>query len=734
MTVRRRTALTLMPALVGAGSLVAALLPMTSAQAEPAPAPASEVSAAEDEPIAPVGPIAGSMTITMNRDFVRQLRSTGVRIEGVGSTVVAGRTITVPVWAPSARPGEVVLFTDGIALRKAEGRQFRCTSLALIRSTGELLCGRGDRSSSRFSTTRLFATEENIVTPDTQPTDQIRSAVTLGRASALARVNRKLGVNVLRPGAAVGTVALTLGDAPPRAAKDSRSGCDIDDWARDTSINRGWAVQAMVNRIPKNVSISQFNAVTGTAAVPTAAPVAIGQRTPFMEGVSVKDAKRIIRGSYYDTDNFWSGPSYGCHTLAPFLVGQGGLDEAGVQAWNYDGDLRTPQNSQRARTQWWGHARQDNYNGATGQYTWTCRGVPTGTDDAYWARVSNGTGFFGDGSDRTKPNAGRAPECADENMGGFTLTTRYSISKRGALEARDNQSEYPRFCSVTGNDLVGCWQEIYPLEWDRAWGFQNHVYASALRAVLDSDTRIRLPNEFSDTPGTVRPLAWRISDADVSGAWPVFTGADGVRRDMSGVATPLNNQSLATPSPFTVPAGLKDTFTLAGYGTPMGNQQMTFLLTGDTDGTWAWPTSNVDGRTLPRPQVRITVNFTISNFDNGGSCSKGYWYDDKAFGNGRGNDKAGPHCIQGQVPTIWPLPTSSSKLWEREIDEFVTDKDGKRTRNSPTTDFEATVLASCYKKDELVIQNNSLKTAPVIGADFTWNIRLSGTLTQLNSC
>jgi hypothetical protein len=687
-------------------------------------------TASADDP-APA-PAAGSLAITLSKKFVQQLRSEGVRLEAVGTAVRTGRTITVPVYAPSARAAsEVVLLTGGIALRDKDGDAYRCSSLAIQRSTGEITCGRGERGTPRFTAARFLATSPNLVTPDTEPTEQVRSAVTVAVA---ARANARLGAAVLTKDERIGTITLTLGDAPLRAGRDSRSGCTIDDWAGDNSINRGWAVQAMVNRIPKDVSVSQFDTASGRAPVPAAAPVTIGQRTPKMNGISVTTSKQIIRGSEHFTDNFYNGPSYGCGSKAPYIVGQGGLDQSGVQAWNYDGALRAPSNAGGARAQWWGHARQTNYDGPTGYYTWTCRGLPTGQADTYWGRTSQGTGFIGDGNDRDKPNSGRAPECRDENMAGFTLTSRYSISKRGGLEARDDQATYPRFCSVEGNDLVGCWQEIYPLEWDRAWAFQNHVYASALRTVLESNTSIRLPNEYTDIPGTVQPLAWRISDGDISGAWPSFTDAFGARRDMSGVSTPLNLQDVSKPSPFTVPAGLKDSFTLAGYGTPMGNQQMTFLLTGDSDGTWSWPTSKVTGRPLQRPQIRITVGYTISNFDDGGSCKEKLWYDYSGFVGGRGNDASGPHCLEGQVPTIWPLPQDGGKMWRRQIDEFITDKDGKRVRNAPTTSFDATVLASCYKKDELIIQDSSPKTAPVVGADYTWNIRLAGTLTSLTGC
>ncbi len=739
-SLRHRTAVTMVPAAVGAGALIAALLPMTGAQAQPEPnATVAAMVVAQttvevtEEPQAPPPAVeGGSLKVTLSTAFLRQMRREGVRVKPVGTATRTGRTFDFPVYAPSAGPGsEAVLLTGGIKLRDRDGDAYRCDTLALTVATGELLCGRGERSTSRFTTTRLLKTTANLITPDTEPTEVVTAPVTV---AADARVDAKLGADVLRKDQRMGTMELSVGNAPARSGRDSRSNCEVDDWASDNSINRGWAIQAMVNRIPKDISVSQFDPTTGRSPVPDAAPVTVGQRTPKMDGVSVTASKRIIRGSARSTDNFFSGSTYGCTTWAPYVVGQGGLDEAGVQAWNYDGNIRGLANDPagRSRTQWWGHARQTNYDGPTGSYTWTCRGLPTGKADTFWARVSQGTGFVGDGV-RDQDDAGRAPECRDDNMDGFMLTTRYSISKRGGLEARSDQAEYPRYCSVEGNDLVGCWQEIYPLEWDRAWGFQYHVYASALRAVLESNATIRLTSEYVDFPET-RPLAWRISDGDITGAWPKFTDDLGVSRDMSGVATALDQQDLSTTSPFTVPAGSKGRFTLAGYGTPMGNQQMTFLLTADTDGTWEWPTSAITGRPLQRPQIQITVGYTISNFDSGKTCSAKIWYDDGAFGGGRGNDKSGPHCIEGQVPTIWPLPTDSGKLWKRQIDEFITDKDGKQVRNTPTTTFDAKVLTGCGKVDELRIQNTSAKSVPEVGADYTWSIRISGAVTDFSGC
>ena len=734
---------------VVAGGAVAALLLTTiglaTASAAPAPtpkadpAPAAAVEPRPGDPDYPAAPAGSVLRVKLADGFRADIAAGGAVIVGTGATIVDGGRVEIPI---------EMSFKDGFALAggfalQVDGKTtYSCPDMSIWTVGKTIYCGKDGKTRPSF----IFGDPETT-TRDGLWQTQAGMNVRIVNDQRADQMNNRLEGKPLAARDFVGDMTIVSkrllrswdGDV------DDRTGCWIGYTAGDNSIWRGWAIQAMVNRIPTNVGISQYAVSDGKGKLtgPGAPAVTIGQRTPYMEGITTGSSKKIIRGSQYDSDNFYDGYNYGCNTNAPLVVSQGLLDAPEVKAWRYDGGLRTKNNNPAgaARPQWWGHARQTDYDGPTGNYSWTCRGLPANREstaaqrdgDTWWTMVSRGSGFFGDTStDRMNPDAGRAPECQDLNLDGMTLTTRYSISKRGGLEARDDQDTYPRYCTVQGSPLVGCWQEIYPL-WDRAWAFQNHVYASALRTNVTSVTQIKVPADFSPT-GTVfqRPVTWRITDGEITGAWPDYK-VGGETVDMSGIGAKASAQDWSKTSPFTVP-GTGEQFSVSGYGTPMGPQQMSFILTADTDGTWDWPVNAKTGRELTRPQIKVTFSYVISNYDDGGTCKSKTWYDDGGMQDGRNNDSAGGHCLQGNVPTIWPLPEERGNYWKRVPDTFITDKDGKRTRNFPTTTFEYTVLASCLKKDELVLQDNSSKTAPAVGADFAWNIRLAGTVSSFSGC
>lgn len=685
--------------------------------------------------------------IRLTKDFQRDLRKAGAVLVGTGQTDVRpGGSLRIPVNA---------VFRDGFGLAGGYAiavngkKKYTCVDLHIDLGGSVMSCGKAG-----FAKRTFVLGEAGDVTTDGMLETYPDIRVSIASGVRATQMNAGLATKPFKAGYVIGSMDLTAGTLVGSDYDlDPRTGCEIGSWAGDNSIWRGWAIQAMVNRLPKDVGVSQYSydaaAQKGMVSGGDSPAVTVGQRTPYMEKIKTADSKKIIRGSYYATDNFWEGPSYRCNTNAPFVVSQGLLDAPSVKTWRYDGGLRTTQNNPAgaARPQWWGHARQTNYDGATGQYSWTCRGLPdnrTSTDaqpngDTRWDMVSNGVnGFFGDNAtDQMNSAAGRAPECRDLNLAGFTLTTRYSISKRGALEARNDKDEYPRYCSVDGNPLVGCWQEIYPL-WDRAWAFQNHVYASAMRANITSNATVNIPASWSSTGlAMTKPIAWRITDGRIgpsdNGAWPNFINASGQTVDASAIREKFSDQDMSKVSPFTVP-GTNTPFTVSGYGTPMGQQEMTFILTADTDGSWTWPVDK-NGRELPRPQIKMTFDYLISNYDDGGSCKEGMWYDDAAFGSGRNNDAAGAHCIEGQVPTLWPLPADSRDYWKRVHDAYITDKDGKRVRNTPNVSFDYVSLTSCLNDKELTVQDNSTKTnVPDVGADFTWEIRISGMVKSFSGC
>ncbi len=717
--------------LVAAGSaatLALGTLGLTaSANAKPKPAPPAPAAATERVPTAPAGSI---VRIRLSQSFLSSVRASGGQLVGTGSAVVRGARVQIPI-AKNYRDGYQL--AGGLAIQRRGTTAFNCPEISVWTSGNRAFCGKGGTARETF----IVGNAASTTSDDWTTSSGIRIRIVNDKRAD--EMGARLKGDPFDGRDLVGTMTVVTRQLLRSEPPDDRTGCWMGDTAGDNSIWRGWAIQAMVNRLPKDVGMSQYSVTTdetgtpvrGVLTGPQAPAVTVGQRTPYLEKVQTKDSKRIIRGAYYDTDHWWDGPRYGCNTNAPYVVGQGLLDDKDVRTWTYDGDLRTKA-SASARPQWWGHPRQTNYDGPTGFYTWVCRGLPTGKSDTHWKRVDQGTGFFGDTTgDRSDPDAGRAPACRDLNIDGMKLTTRYSISKRAGLESRDDQSDYPRYCTVADNPLVSCWQEIYPL-WDRAWAFQYHVYASALRANITSVTQLRIPADYGGN-GTSRPITWRITDGEIPGAWPRYRDDRGNVVDLSGIESSYAGQDWSKPSPFTVP-GTGEQFTVAGYGRPMGPQEMSFILTADSDGTWDWPVHPRTGRELVRPQIKVTFGYVISNYDDGGTCKNKTWYDDDGMQGGRNNDSAGGHCLQGNVPTIWPLPEAKGNNWKRVPDVYITDKDGKRTLNRPTVSFDYTNLASCLQAKELVVQDNSSKTAPNVGADFTWNIRLAGTVTSFSGC
>lgn len=699
--------------------LVAAGLP---AAAVPPPTAGVQPRGLQEDATGP-----GLSRLVLSEEFVRRLDDRKVTVVPLGSAELRGeRTLEIPV-ADTFSDG--YLLDGGFRLESAEGR-FSCPTLTVYPLGGLVFCLREDGGSWRLL---ALDGEPESTYADRYYSDVARSA-TPANAEIIDRVNAALGVDVLAEGTDVGTLETVRKRPPLKSSYDSRTNCEIDNYAGDNSINRGWALQALVNQIPQDVTVSQ-TAVQGTRAVvttPQPAPINIGQRTPKMEGISVTDSKRIIRGSQYSTDHYWNGYSYSCATNAPFIVGPGQINDPKVKAWNYEGQIRTRSNTGGAEPQWWAQPRQTDYNGPTGFYTWTCRGTPNGrsgsSSDTYWGKVNQGTGFVGDGGDTALPNAGRAPACMNDVMQDLRFTTRYSISKRGGLEGRSDQSDYPRYCSVDGATPVGCWQEIYSGGWLRAWAFQYKIFATALKAEIRSDTRMQIPSGFESggSPITAKPLSWRIVAAKINdgdGVWPSFTSDDASYDFAQGAFTKAyDRQDWQTPSPYTIP-GSAGTFTIGGWGDTQGTQTMTFRLVGDTDGTWQWPVSTKTGQPLGRPELRVTLRFTLSNFDDKGSCVDKITGDNSNTATDRDN-KSGRHCIEGIVPTLWPLPANTSDYWKRVHD--TVDKDGKPIKPN----VEATVTAvetPCWPITNFKFADESdYRGVPDVGADFTWKLYLSG--------
>ena len=562
---------------------------------------------------------------------------------------------------------------------------------------------------------------------------------TLFTASA-AVLGLTLGATVLVGPSAAGAAAPHLAVTPsidaapaitvtPRTTREPNTGCYERNVAHgDGGHFRTMLFQALANQTAQDVTSSQWSVRNGrgTLTTPDPLPVAVGARTPHMEGIGVLDSKRITYGTNYSTDNFYNGNTFGCETLAPFIIGPGPIGDA--RTWAYNGNRRTPATAGGANPQWWGFPRRTHSWGPAGWFTWTCRTTPTSTSQALWQTVSSGTGFRGDAgaTDRADRASGVAPSCRDRNLAEVNVTTRYAVSREGRLQGR-NDTSYPRHCSVQASSLVGCWNETYPGGWNRVWNVEHHIFTSALRADLTTETRIRVPAAYDeDGVGFTRAVSWRITDGRISGEWPDFTDQAGTRHHLNGLERRATAQDWTQPSAFTVPT--RDTFRLSGYGTPRGQQFMQFTLTADTDGTWTWPRDE-KGRELPRPQVRVVLRYDINNFDDGTQCRSALWGNNAFF-----TDNNRQRCLDGTVPTIWPLPEDANQRARKQIDDFVIDADGRRVRNRPTAEMEHTVVRSCWNESQLRVQDLSPDTAPVVGADFTWSIRLSGLIDSFASC
>lgn len=716
------------PAMTAGALVLAGLGVAATAPSNAAPTSSSSVPA----PAAPVASKSALVRLVLNDGLAAAMSKAGISVTATGTTSnPSPRILEIPI-GRTFKDGYST--SGGFTLSNKAGATLECPSLSVYSLGRSVNCVTADGVVYQLFqvTTDKETTKEGGWITDSNMTLAIDSD------AAATRLNDVFGINIFRQGQTVGEMKSVRRQLLKANASDSKTACTKDDRAGDNSISRGWALQAVVNSIPENVTVSRLVAKPGkpsTVETPAAPAVTIGQKTPYMDGGETTDHKGIVRGSDQKSDNFWEGYNYGCSTLAPYVVGQGDLGEA--VAWTYDGEVRTPATANNARDSWWGIPRETNKNGPTGWYKWTCRATPSGVNDTYWQRLGSGSGFVGDSeSDRQNRNSngGRAPACRDSNFSKLDLTTRYSISKRGGLEPRNMQKvdQYPRYCSVAGSPLAGCWQEIYPASWDRAWNFQYHVYASSLASRLTSDARIKVPAEFDQVNGTgfTKPISWRITDATVSGAWPKFVGNDGKTHDLSGVKLEAGKQDWSKVSPFTVLGGSRQAFTLSGYGTPMGRQTMTYTLTADTDGTWTWPV-DADGNELPRPQVKLTSGLVISNFDNGTTCKEKTWYDNSWFSGT--TDTSGNRCLEGKVPTIWPLPTNTDDMNRLVHDDYVT-KDGKTEKVVPTTTFDSTIVDSCWTKGQLKVQDLSTPEAPTVGASYTWDIKLTGLIDSWSGC
>jgi len=493
---------------------------------------------------------------------------------------------------------------------------------------------------------------------------------------------------------------------------DPVTGCK-EEIAGDNSYTRPVMLQRVVNAIPENVVISRWKLTDdeGTRTIrdddyrlvtPKDTPINLGQQTPYMEkDGNIRNYKYNLSGSDYDTDHWWGGNRRGCDTNLPLMLEQG--RGSNVKAWAYSGgEYRSGQQK------WWGFPRQNSREGPSNYATFVCRGPRPGAD-LYWEKRDADQGFHTTTSSRI---GGIAPPCDDSRFADVSIRHEASLSKRGHLEERDSTS-LPRGCEVRrGADMVGCWQEVWKGPWYRSWRFETYVYAVAMRAVMESRARILVPAEFTESNISVeRNISWRIVDARVlDGRWPKGN------RDFSAPA-PDSPEEWATTSPYTIP-GNGQAFRVSAWGNPRNaKQEMSFRLVADTDGTWKWPVNPDTGQELERPETVVTLGFTQNNFDEGGwSCKSGLWVDTTVIG----STPDSKHCIQGQVPTPYELPTSGD---DQERRKHNTAKPTFPTVGSTTF---YTNVPGRWNSSQLKLSIIRTETSSEPNADLVWQIRISG--------
>ena len=439
---------------------------------------------------------------------------------------------------------------------------------------------------------------------------------------------------------------------------------------------------------------------------PEAPEVWLGQRTPYMDGGTVTDAKQILSGSSFKTDHWWgSMDNVGCQTNIMYAIGQGKSDVA--SAIGYNG-----RPVREGVEKWWGIPKEYSYEGPKGYVKFTCRGTPGASDSGYfWNKVNSGAGFTGsDASKGVDPQAGKAPACQDEVFKDSRVRHFWDMTYYGNTEPRT-----ARGCTTSSsNSTLGCYQLMYQGPWKRSIRFETHVWAPAMKTRISSTATIVIPAKYStETPkrSVTRRLSWRITDANISGSWP-----SGYRQ--SRFTKPSKPSDFELPSPYTIPGG-GQSFLLSGWGSIADARQvMEYRLTADTDGTWNWPVDPVTGEEMERPSGTVKVGYQLGNFDdNSGSCTSGeYWNDLKPSRNDA--------CIQGFVPTVWAVPTDQG---QRERRVFPTGKDANGKDVTSSAYFTWTPIpGQNWMDSQLKVQNVTTDAPQTVSANVTWTIRLAG--------
>jgi len=533
---------------------------------------------------------------------------------------------------------------------------------------------------------------------------------------------------------------------------DSETGCDE---VYDSAVagNNPIMFQRIINHIPQGVAVSTLKPGTSTSdpeITTRPKPVWLGQRTPFMDGGQTLDHKKwnqrkVFWSEGWPADNWWDSDytrhTVGCFVNYPFLIGPGegaaSPSTDNPRLIDYAGKLYGRNDNWRGSTTWWGIPKRYEADWVGGFSTWTCRGdvkVPRNvdpstwkTDLAYWKKVEDGSGFYGDSAtERVSRDAGRAPACENSVFQRMQVKPFFRQTFKGSLP--DDVRTTNRCEVESPRNIVGCWQRIYKGPWNRSWRTETNVFAASMLANLRSYAQMEVPaayRAFGD-PRTVT-LSWAISDVDIDGSWP-----DGFDEDSAVRPT------LGKVSPYTVPGALpgdgeKDKpFKFGGWiSTTPGKKSMKLSLIGTTDGTWAWPTCQDEdvctlGRPLVRPQVDIEFSYDLSDFDKlKVSCSRSSLNWDSNF-----YSRQAP-CTIGMVPTLYSVGNDSRT---NEQFEPKADDKGSVNRRIDAVQFSP-IQNQFWTTTDLKFQQSRPSVddegAQNVGANVRWDITLSGVISPV---
>jgi len=284
------------------------------AAAAPAPTqPPAPVAAAAITPAA--APDLNVARFVIGERFGSQMAGAGLRVTWSGRVTGTGSVRDVRV---GRQFDEVFLLGATVTLRGPRG-SMTCRQVGVDAVQGYVRC---IRPNGTVMPLWRVVGGVNTALPDLRYVQ--RGTLRVASPWAAGYLQRVLGTDLFARQPVIGSFSVLRQLPSTASGKDSRAGCERDTYARDTLVNRGWAVQQIVNNLPQNLTVSQWVKEQGKTTykliTPQAPQTNVGQRTPLKEGGPTRSHKEITSGSKFYTDYFYEDYSYDCHTMAPYVV------------------------------------------------------------------------------------------------------------------------------------------------------------------------------------------------------------------------------------------------------------------------------------------------------------------------------------------------------------------------------------------------------------------------------